>query len=159
MQIHRLTDRRVFTIKKHSRFDLSKSVQNFIKYREEAVERRMGKGEYAAARTQKMIEQASLLKLQRLEREGRLIPDEDVGASWSAIFGVFKTRLLAVPSRAASKVVRIKSAPEAMAIIRSEIYDALDYLSKMKGRAIRPGRAPRRGNGHAEEEGEEAAVK
>jgi len=63
----------------------------------------------------------------RLERE--LIPKDEVAAAWSANVAIAKGRLLSLPSRVSSEVLRLTSQREIENAIRDRINEILTELS------------------------------
>src|SRR5262249_8950723 len=160
-QVNRLTEMGILVSSGRDQFELAASVVGYVGYRERLVEQRLGGGDsYASARTLKTREQALEAQTRRLEREGSLLPIEDVERTWSAIFASVKTRLLAIPNRAVPKLMKAKVAAEMGAVLRKELCRVLDGLGASTPAATRFGvRAGgvERGNGRPREQEELSA--
>ena len=60
---------------------------------------------------------------------GELVPAADIQAAWLAVAGAVRSRLLAIPTRTAPRLVALKTAGEAQALLRKEINAALAALA------------------------------
>ena len=60
---------------------------------------------------------------------GELVPAADIQAAWLAVVGAVRSRLLAIPTRTAPRLVALKTAAEAQALLRKEINAALAALA------------------------------
>jgi hypothetical protein len=58
-----------------------------------------------------------------------LVPAADIETSWLAVAGAVRSRLLAVPTRTASRIVALKTPAEAQALLRKEINAALAAIA------------------------------
>jgi phage terminase Nu1 subunit (DNA packaging protein) len=97
-------------------------------------------GAYGKARTDFTQERAQLVRMQRQRLQGELISANEVRAGWSAIFARVKARMLAIPSKCAPRLVGLKTAAEAKAIVEPEVYEALQDASNIEIRVIGRGR-------------------
>jgi phage terminase Nu1 subunit (DNA packaging protein) len=113
-------------------FDLTDALQAYLAYREGLVAAEHGSGTYGKARAQLYLERARMARLKREEIEGELLPSSKVLAGWSAILANVKARMLAIPSKCAPRLVGLKSAAEAKAIIETEVYEALEEASSIE---------------------------
>jgi hypothetical protein len=88
-----------------------------------------GRGSYAKEQARLTAEKAKLAEMERLEREGRLLPADEVAQTWAAILGVIRTRLLALPAKCAVRVGMARNAVEVQAILKVELREVLTELS------------------------------
>jgi phage terminase Nu1 subunit (DNA packaging protein) len=73
---------------------------------------------------------ADVAEIERKQVLGELVAAAEIETTWRAMVGVMRTRLLAIPARAASRVTMARSIVEVAEILRKEVYEALDALSK-----------------------------
>ena len=59
---------------------------------------------------------------------GELVPAADIETAWLAVAGAVRSRLLAIPSRTAPRIVALKTPAEAQALLRKEINAALTAI-------------------------------
>jgi hypothetical protein len=52
---------------------------------------------------------------------GELVPAADTEAAWLAVAGAVRSRLLAIPTKTAPRIVALKTPAEAQALLRKEI--------------------------------------
>ena len=86
-------------------------------------------GSYTHERARLTAEKAKLAEMERLEREGKLVPVEQVEQVWGALSGVIRTRLLALPAKCAARLGMAKNAIEAQAILKAEVHELLKELA------------------------------
>jgi phage terminase Nu1 subunit (DNA packaging protein) len=108
-------------------------VQSYLVYRENLAAAAQGKGGYSKARTEWTQERARKARLEREQLEGTLLWRDEVLASWTSLYTVVRTRLLAIPSKVAPRLVGKTSAAEIAEVIRIEIYEALEELASGNG--------------------------
>ena len=135
-----LTERRIghLVVKKILRresrgtFDLADSVQAFIAHRETVVATEHGVGAYGKARADLYRERAKMARLQRQKLEGELIAKVDIIAMNTEIATVVKTRILAIGSKIAPRLVMIPTPAQIESLLRAEHVEALEELSQLK---------------------------
>jgi phage terminase Nu1 subunit (DNA packaging protein) len=88
---------------------------------------------------------ADVAEIERKQALGQLVSAAEIETTWRSLVGVMRTRLLAIPARAASRVTMARSIVEVAEILRKEVYEALDALSK--GTVESTARAPVADNG------------
>ena len=86
---------------------------------------------YTEARTRWLQERARGAQLVREEKEGKLVPVDQVAAGWAELALTMRSHMLSLPSRIAARVGMAKNAVEVQQILRREIEDALSELSKV----------------------------
>lgn len=95
---------------------------------------------YVRSRTTLASERAQLLKLKREEAQGRLAPIEDLADCLRTVLGGFRASALALPTSLAPRMVMLRTAGEAKAILDERVRDMLLDLAGAKIRAHPPGR-------------------
>jgi phage terminase Nu1 subunit (DNA packaging protein) len=121
------------------------SIRNYI-----AFLRRSQDGaprDWQSARVELARERATLLRLERRQREGELLEKADVTNLNVGIMRTVRDRLLATPPAVAVRLIELRRPQEAEAIVREGIVAALSELSGLA--AVADG-SPRRRNGHRE---------
>jgi hypothetical protein len=88
-----------------------------------------GHGSYATERARWVAEKARLAELERLEREGALVPADQVAETWNALAHLIRTRPLALPAKCAVRVGMARNAVEVQAILKVEVREVLTELS------------------------------
>lgn len=114
------------------KYDLVGCVRAYIKYlRDQTIGGPDPAGQsYAAQRTRLTRAKADSAEMDRKKQIGELIPVGDSEKGWDAICAVMRTRLLAIPARAASRVMIARNIVEVAGILRREVNEALEVLSK-----------------------------
>jgi phage terminase Nu1 subunit (DNA packaging protein) len=119
------------------------SVVRYIKFQRESA---AGPSDLRAVRVELMKERLAMAKLDRAAREGKLVPVDDMIAVNTTIARKIQTRLLAVPAATAPRLVELRHAADAEAILRPMIEVALEELAGLQVVLAGNG-APRRRNG------------
>ena len=60
---------------------------------------------------------------------GELVPAADIETAWLTVAGAVRSRLLAIPTRTAPRIVALKTPAEAQALLRKEINAALAAIA------------------------------
>jgi terminase small subunit / prophage DNA-packing protein len=132
--VRELAGREIIVRTGRGKYRLQASVAGYVAHlREVAAGRGPATGPSAldlvAERARLAAEQADAQAMKNDVTRGLVVPvavaAEDLGRRCARI----RTRLLAIPSETAVRVQRAKTAPEAEAIIRDVIYEALEELS------------------------------
>ena len=84
---------------------------------------------YYEARRRKEMAVAKLRELELEAARGDFVKLEDVRSDWAGLIGIFRSRLLALPSRLASEVVAVNNLREAENLLRDAIHDVLTELA------------------------------
>ncbi len=84
--------------------------------------------EYNESRKRSEFERANLLELERKQKEGLLLPAEQVQKVWANSVAIVKTKLLAVPSRLRQRIPHLTL--EEIAIAEELIRESLEELSE-----------------------------
>jgi phage terminase Nu1 subunit (DNA packaging protein) len=113
-------------------FDTVDSVAAYIAHRESVVAAEHGTGDYAKARADLYLERARTARIKREALESSLISVDAVVAFNTGIVGIARNRLLGVPSKLAAQLIGLKTAGEAEALVRSEVVEALNELSRLE---------------------------
>lgn len=85
---------------------------------------------YSLQRTRLTSMKADMAELQHQKLVGELLPREDVKNGWIGIISIAKQRFLALPSRLAPRIIRVKTAVDAMEMLKAEIMSILQGLSE-----------------------------
>jgi len=133
-QIATLVEQKVLKHVARGTFDAAHAVQSYVAHREKILAERAGRGAFGMARADLYQERAQLARLQRLEREGELVPADEVERVWLAAAGIMRGKLLSIPAKVAARLAVVQSAAEAQAIVRDEIHEVLREISNIKVR-------------------------
>ncbi|WP_316203349.1 hypothetical protein [Bradyrhizobium sp. SZCCHNS3051] len=111
-------------------FDPSKAVQAYIRHK---VTSATAGDENVASLTAERSRLARL-KADRAEIEartmaGELVPAADIEAAWLKVVGVVRARILAIPTKLATRIIGLKTPAEAEALLRKEVHAALAEVS------------------------------
>lgn len=87
---------------------------------------------FQIARAKKEEHLAELRRLEVERRKRELIPRQAVITTWQGVFMVVRNRLLALPSKIAGEAAMLP-APEVAAIVKREVYAALEELGNTDG--------------------------
>ncbi len=82
---------------------------------------------YTESQARKMFEQANLLELERKQKEGLLLPMDQVQKAWDTSVTIAKTKLLAVPTRMRQRIPHLTL--EEIAIAEELIRESLEELA------------------------------
>jgi phage terminase Nu1 subunit (DNA packaging protein) len=83
----------------------------------------------AAARTELAREQAEAARIKNMYSRGELVRMSEVERGATIIFAAFRERCLSIPGKIAA-ICEMRSRGEVEEVIRDEIYEALDELSR-----------------------------
>jgi phage terminase Nu1 subunit (DNA packaging protein) len=111
-------------------YDLPSCVQSYLKHKMMAA----GAGDLA---TQSLVAERSRLarfKADAAEREakieaGELVDVADVEIAWQAVAHAAYSRLLVIPTKIGPRIITLKSASEASALLQKELHAALNGLA------------------------------
>jgi len=129
--ITKLVDKKILRRESRGTFDTVDAVAAYVAHREAVVAAEQGAGDYGRARAQLYLERARAARIKREELEGALVPVAKILAFNTAIVGLAKNRLLGVPSKIAPRLVGLKTAAEGEALVRAEVYEALEELARL----------------------------
>ena len=87
--------------------------------------------EYNESRKRSEFERANLLELERKQKEGLLLPAEQVQKVWANSVAIAKTKLLAVPSRLRQRIPHLSL--EEIAIAEELIRESLEEIASGGG--------------------------
>lgn len=82
------------------------------------------------ARARLASNKAAIVEMQRRKLEGELVRADEVERAWASMIATARARLLAIPSKCAAKVGMCKTTAEVATILRQEVHEALDELSR-----------------------------
>jgi phage terminase Nu1 subunit (DNA packaging protein) len=109
----------------------------------------------AAARTELAREQAESARLKNMYARGELVRASMVERGAMIIFGAFRERCLSIPGKIAS-ICEMRSRGEIEEIVRAEIYECLEELSRPILSVDRP---PMEDGSHASADDEEEIIR
>jgi phage terminase Nu1 subunit (DNA packaging protein) len=115
-RVNQLAAKKILT-RENGLFDLAENVQAFVGFRERAVAAEFGETSFRAARTDLYREKAAMAKLDRAEREGKVLDVAEVRRAWITVATVVRNRLLGVAAKLAPRLVGVRSAAEAQAVV------------------------------------------
>jgi hypothetical protein len=95
---------------------------------------------YQIARTLKEKYAALSRKLEYEKAYGKLLPIEEVTAGWQMLIMAFRSRVLAIPSKLAPRLVTMNERAAIQAALAGEIREALTELSEFSLPGDRPAR-------------------
>jgi hypothetical protein len=131
------------------------SIPNFIRFLRQSGS---GPAALSAARGNLAIEKAALAKLTRQEREGSLVPVDQVAAVYARTFSAIKNRALNMPAKIAAKLGMCANAAEAQQVVKDEVEEFLRDAEQGEVRFGKGSSHRRRNgrNGNGADVGEEA---
>ena len=121
------------------RIEKGSSIRRYVEFLRKAQD---GSRDWQAVRTALGREKLAIARLDRLEREGKLIEADEIAVMNTTIARTIQARLLAVPAATAPRLVGLPSATAASAVTRAAIEDALLELSQLE--AVVTGKRERR---------------
>lgn len=93
-----------------------------------------------AEKTRLTKEQADKTAMENEVQRGNLVDVSLIAKAWDIVGANIKTRMLAIPTKAAPLVIGSKSLPKVQAALEGVIHDALDELSRTApGTTAKPG--------------------
>lgn len=92
--------------------------------------KKSGTGDIAEEKTKLTAAQARKAELEVEVMEGKLIPAEAVGDTWTSYVSNARAKLLALPSRIAHQVITVDKYAEAELILKEKVYEALNELAE-----------------------------
>ena len=129
--IAKLVDKKVLRREARGVLDLVDAVAAFIAHREAVTAAEQGVGDYGKARAQLYLERARAARIKREQLEGSLVSVAKVIAFNVGIVSLVKNRLLGVPTKVAPRLVGLKTAAEAEALVRAEVHEALAEIARL----------------------------
>lgn len=113
-------------------FDLAGSVQAYVRHKVTAAKASGDDGAVQSLTAERA--RMARLKADQVEREARIAAGEyvavaDVEAGWLKVVGIVRSRLLAVPTKLAARIVGVRTPAEAEALLRKEIHGALGDIA------------------------------
>jgi len=82
------------------------------------------------ARARLASNKAAIAEMQRRKLEGELVPVDEVDRAWAGMIAMARARLLAIPAKCAARVGMCKTTAEVATILRQEVHEALNELSR-----------------------------
>ena len=111
-------------------FDLPACVQAYLRHK-------LVKAKASDVTAQSLVAERSRLtkikadaaEVEARKLAGELVPAADIETAWLAVAGAVRSRLLAIPTRTAPRIVALKTPAEAQALLRKEINAALAAIA------------------------------
>lgn len=126
------------------------AIQGYVRYLQEAAKvGGLDDDSLSKQRARLTRNKADIAELERSRLLGESMPTNEVIAMNTAIAVTVRTRMLAVPSKFAPRLVMIRHANEVEAILRTGIEEGLEELSRLEIVVARPSVGTRRRGGHA----------
>ena len=146
-------------IPRHSRgrYELVPCVRGYIKFlRERALKGDASSvsGDLTSHRTRLTAARADLAEMEKAQMENSLIPAEDIASAWEAMTSNMRSKMLAIPSKAAPAVYAADNLNEAKSILKDEINEALAELSGIEIRTRNPVISSKDGGSGASDDGD-----
>jgi len=131
-RIAQLVEERVLVRTARGMFDLGEAVRSYLSYREQRLAVKLGAGPLHEARRRYLEARTRTAELAAEERVGKLVPADQVEASFAAVVTAVRSHLLAVPAKVAARAGMCKTAVEVKALLQAEIAEALSELALTK---------------------------
>jgi phage terminase Nu1 subunit (DNA packaging protein) len=125
--VSKLTAKRVFR-KTPRGFDVVESIAAHCAHTASLVAKAHGEGAYGQARTSLVKERIASARLNRLEKEGKLVHVNTVADMWGKIFVVVRTAFMRLPVTAAPRLTGLKLPMQAQQILDPMVRDILQEL-------------------------------
>ena len=141
-------------------FDIGASVRAYVAHREAVVAAEHGTGTYAEARTEWMQEKAAAARIDRVEKQGKLVNVDIVRDQMVSLIGIVRTYFLGCPVKLAPRLVGLKTTIEFQQVLEREVREILTELSDqaVKARVRRAARLRREGRAEEGDEDDTAAA-
>lgn len=142
-----LTERRVNQLAKdgtlpkaaRGRYELVPVVRAYIRYlREKTVNSDVGSDDYATHRARLTKAKADMAEMEREQMSNSLIPAEDVADAWEAMASNMRSRILSVPTKAATQAFAADNVTAAKKVLKEHIHAALAELSAIEVKTNNP---------------------
>jgi phage terminase Nu1 subunit (DNA packaging protein) len=116
---------------RHGRYPLTASIQAYVRYLRE----RAGDGgdrSLSKQRARLTKSKADIAEMERGRLSGELLPKNEIMAMCTTVATTIRTRMLAVSSKYAPRLVMIRNANEVEAILRPGIEEGLEELARLE---------------------------
>jgi phage terminase Nu1 subunit (DNA packaging protein) len=116
---------------RHGRYPLTASVQAYVRYlRERAGDG--GERSLSKQRARLTRSKADIAEMEHARLTGELIPKNEIMAMCTTVATTIRTRMLAVASKFAPRLVMVRNASEVESILRPGIEEGLEELSRLE---------------------------
>jgi len=141
-RVTQLVNEGIIPRKERGRYELVPVVRAYIKYlRERAVKSDVHGDDYNAHRTRLTKARADMAEMEKAQIEEQLIPADDVEKVWIEVSQNMRQKLLALPQRAAPECFAAEKLVEVKAILKEQVYDALQEIAEIEVKVSEPIRA------------------
>ena len=111
-------------------FDLPACVQAYLRHKLAMAKASDVTAQSLVAERSRLTKiKADAAEVEARKLAGELVPAADIEAAWLAVAGTVRSRLLAIPTRTAPRIVALKTPAEAQALLRKEINAALAAIA------------------------------
>lgn len=131
-RVNQLVDEGVFPKAGRGTFELVPVVKGYIKHLRDRIAAGNESDGYTEHRARLTKARADMAELERAQIIASLVPADDIEAAWSAVTAAMRSRLLAIPSKVAPRLMAMKTVNEAQELIRAEIFGALEELANVR---------------------------
>lgn len=138
-RIQQLAQEGIIPRSEGGKYPLAASIQGYIRHlREKALGGDESEDSYGNQRARLTRARANIAEMERDQLAAELIPANDVEAAWRHIELALRERLVAIPAKAAPRLLGAKDAVAIGAIVREEICEALDELANVRVEVSEP---------------------
>jgi phage terminase Nu1 subunit (DNA packaging protein) len=131
-RIAQLVEERVLVRSGRGMFDLGESVRSYMSYREAKLAGKLGAGPLHEAKRRYLEARTKAAEILAEERTGKLVPADQVEASFAAVAGAVRSALLALPKTLAVRIGMVQGVVEAEKLLRAGVEEALSELALTK---------------------------
>ena len=133
--IAKLAEKQVLQREGRGTFDMGASVRAYVAHREAVVAAEHGTGTYAEARTEWMQEKAAAARIDRVEKQGKLVNVDIVRDQMVSLIGIVRTYFLGCPVKLAPRLVGLKTTVEFQQVLDREVRQILTEISDVAVRS------------------------
>ena len=131
-RIAQLVEERILVRTSRGTFDLGESVRSYLSYRESKLATKLGAGPLHEAKRRYLEARTKAAEILAEERTGKLVPADQVEASFAAVAGAVRSALLALPKTLAVRIGMVQGVVEAEKLLRAGVEEALSELALTK---------------------------
>jgi phage terminase Nu1 subunit (DNA packaging protein) len=131
-RVQQLTREGVLPKADRGRYELAPVIQAYVKYLRDRALPGEAEGlseDFQKARARRTAAEASMAEMRAAQARGELIPAADVHEVLTAIFGRVRSKLLALPSKLAPRLLGVTSVNDAQEQLKAGVYEALSELA------------------------------
>jgi phage terminase Nu1 subunit (DNA packaging protein) len=130
-RVRQLADESIIPKPKEGKYDLTGSITGYIKYLKRlAAKKQPVDTEEQEVRMRILRAQAATAELDLKKETGEFISIQKAIDDWQNMILAFRSRMLAMPYRAACSVIGVTELHEIEKVVKSLVYEALDELAE-----------------------------